>query len=126
MNNGGYGSVSQYSFPNDRGLAYFNFKTNGQLSMFDTEGWNNQEEIWDKPGAPDASDIQIKAEIVSATQGTWIGTMSTWLAFTTNREWSFRTGLGESGNGVLGIKIRHSPTTIELDSFDLSSDITYV
>lgn len=126
MNNGGHGSVSQYSSPNNRGVNTFNFKNNGELSLFDTEGWNNQELIWDNTRAPDAADLEIFASVVTAFGGSWIGTTGSWLSLSSNRDWSFRTGINTSGNGELSITIRHAPTLITLDGFSLNADVIYV
>lgn len=127
MNNGGHGSSAQYSSPNARGINTFTFKSNGELSMFDTEGWNNQEEIWDEARAPDAADLEIQAVVTAQTGGTWIGSAyNTWLSLSTNRDFSFRTGIGTSGNGSLSVTIRHSPSLVTLDSLTISADMTFV
>jgi hypothetical protein len=128
MNNGGYGGDHTYSDPTGtiRGRAQFVFQTNGLLKIYDTEEFLIGDHIWDRPGAPDAADIEIKAEDVDAFGGTWTGTKSTWLAFTTDRSWTFRTGIASSGFGTLGIEIRHGPTSIQLDSFLLTASVDYV
>jgi hypothetical protein len=127
INIGGQGSVSQYSSPNSRGVNTFNFKSNGELSLFDTEGWNNQEIIWDEARAPDNADLEINFSVITAVGGTWIGAATgTWLALTTNKDVSFRTGINTSGNGSMSVSIRHTPTLITLDTITLSADVTYV
>jgi hypothetical protein len=126
MNNGGYGGDHTYGDPpNSRGTAQFLFKTNGELSIYDTDGFSIGEHIWDAPRAPDAADLQIKAEIVDNFQATWTGTMNTWQAFTVDRQWFLRTGIGVGGYGLLGIDIRHGPTSIQLDSFLLSATVLH-
>ena len=127
MNNGGYGGDHTYSDATGtvRGRAQFFFQTDGLLKIYDTEDLLIGDAIWDRPGAPDAADIQIKAEVADATGGTWIGTTETWLEFTVNRSWTFRTGFASSGSGTLGIEIRHGPTSIQLDSFLLTATVNH-
>jgi hypothetical protein len=123
MDNGGYGAVSSYGAVVSRGTTRFVFQTDGLLKIYDTDDIIIGNHIWDAPRAPDAADIQIKAEIFDAALGTWTGSTGTWLAFTGDRQWTFRTGINTNGSGILDIAIRHGPTSIQLDSFMLSCEI---
>lgn len=94
--------------------------SNGSVNTYSSPGigWLGRGD-WDKPKHPD-SEMQIYAELISNTASV-TGTFGSWLALTSNREWSLSKNVNETlEEAVIKLTIRHEPSSTNV----LSSNVT--